>query len=170
MNDGNELGEESAGPGDKQVELKVKDGRFQPPNPNGLTPALTVDLGLIVDGVVSQRLQKDLAHGLPADAAMHEPRQIHDAAAPSNPVEAMVLRSMVLASAQQRQLLDLSARAKMMPDSQRYAALALKAAREVSRSAAVWDALRKPPRVHIGNGAQANIVGGDQVINSGERE
>lgn len=141
--------------------------RINPSTTHGLTPRMVADLALVGDGLVLARLAESVASGLLPVAAEIEPRAVVDTANPRSPVEEMVLRSMVLAAGQQRHLLHLAAEARAPEVRMRYADLALRASREVARGAAAWNALRRPPSVVVESGAQANVVGGDQVIHQG---
>jgi len=157
-------------PGHEAEQFLLKEdakGQIRRHSDHGLTETRAADVDLATDGVVTQRLTRRVAGGAAANAAGERPPIAHQDAAPRSPVEWMVLRSMVLASAQQRQLLSVSASATHHGHCQRYANLGLRAAREVARAATVWSTLRKPPAVTLGPGAQANVVGGSQNIDQG---
>ena len=135
------------------------------------TPRKLRDFGALVDGAIAHGLHKRFLEGKELEATELETRDLLDQVQPANPVETTVLRSMQLASAQQRQLLDLSARSRDPKQVARFGELALRAAREVGRSASVWREICRPDpsRIHVESGGQANVVGGDQFIHrSGE--
>lgn len=159
---------DSPGP-EPSVRVLTDDGeRLRPTASFDPTPAKVRDLSVTIDGVVAGRLQTDVAYAECREAAELEPWSVLEESRPRTPIEAMVLRSMALAAAQQRQLLDLSARVTFPKAKIRYAELALRAAREITRAATVVHELRRPPAVRVAPGAQANVVGGDQFINRGE--
>lgn len=127
--------------------------RLLAPSSFNASPARIRELSVTVDGVVAGRLQPEIAIGECHEAVQVEPRAILNESRPRTPVEELVLRSMTLAAAQQRHLLDLSARVPSPKVKIRYAELALCAVREVIRVAAVVNELRRPPTIRVGPGA-----------------
>ena len=160
-----EFDEPHAGPASDTAVVYAHRDRVHPHNPKRLSPTQVADFATILDGLAAGVASSLVAHGHAQEVSELEPWAVLEAARPNSPVEAAVLRAMVLAGAQQRQLIALSG--KCPPGSEaarRYAELALRAGREVVRAAEVWRKLHEPAPVHVGPGGQANVVGGDQHV------
>ena len=95
------------------VLAKRRGDRVVPQNRHNLSPLEVRDMATVLDGAAAGTAMKPVIGGEGEDLAALEPWALLESAGEVSPVEALVLRSMGMASAQQRQLLDARLRVGM---------------------------------------------------------